>query len=98
MWLFLGGPPDKRAVVYQYHPTRGHSIPQDFFTDFKGYIHADCYQAYVTLGQQEHIFMSPAGLMHDAILSMWLKPTKKQGLAHQVVALIGKLYQIEREL
>jgi transposase len=24
MWLFIGGPPGKRAFVYQYHPTRSH--------------------------------------------------------------------------
>ncbi len=51
MWLFIGGPPDKRAFVYQYHPTRTHKIPFDFFTDFKGYLHADCYKAYVELGK-----------------------------------------------
>ena len=27
MWLFIGGPPDKRAFVYQYHPTRSHQVP-----------------------------------------------------------------------
>ncbi len=98
MWLFLGGPPDKRAVVYQYHPTRGHSIPQDFFTDFKGYIHADCYQAYVTLGQQEHIHHVACWAHARRYFVDVAKAHKKQGLAHQVVALIGKLYQIEREL
>lgn len=55
MWLFIGGSPDKRAFVYQYHATRSHQIPFDFFADFKGYLHADCYKAYVVLGQLEHI-------------------------------------------
>ena len=47
MWLFIGGPPDKRAFVYQYHATRQHQIPFDFFADFKGYLHADCYKAHI---------------------------------------------------
>lgn len=98
MWLFLGGPPDKRAVVYQYHPTRGHQIPYDFFADFKGYVHADCYQAYVTLGQQEHIHHVACWAHARRYFVDVAKAHKKQGLAHQVVALIGKLYQIEREL
>lgn len=98
MWLFLGGPPNKRAVVYQYHPTRGHQIPHDFFTDFKGYIHADCYQAYVALGQREHIHHVACWAHARRYFVDVAKSHKKQGLAHQVVTLIGKLYQIEREL
>ena len=98
MWLFLGGPPNKRAVVYQYHPTRGHQIPYDFFADFKGYIHADCYQAYVTLGQQEHIHHVACWAHARRYFVDVVKAHKKQGVAHQVVALIGKLYHIEREL
>jgi transposase len=98
MWLFLGGPLDKRAVVYQYHPSRGHYIPQDFFADFKGYVHADCYQAYVTLGQQEHIYHVACWAHARRYFVDVAKSHKKQGLAHKVVALIGKLYHVEREL
>jgi len=98
MWLFLGGPPDKRAVVYQYHPTRGHQIPKDFFADFKGYIHADCYQAYLSLGQQEHIHHVACWAHARRYFVDVAKAHKKTGLAHQVVNLIGKLYHIEREL
>ena len=98
MWLFLGGPPHKRAVVYQYHPTRGHHIPSDFFADFKGYLHADCYQAYVNLGQQEHIHHVACWAHARRYFVDVAKSHKKQGLAHQVVTLIGKLYHIEREL
>ena len=74
MWLFIGGPPDKRAFVYQYHATRSHHIPFDFFADFKGWPHARRY------------FVDVA------------KACKKEGLAHQVVKLVGKLYHLEREL
>jgi transposase len=55
MWLFGGGPPDKRVFVYQYHQRRSHQIPLEFFADFKGYLHADCYHAYVTLGTRDSI-------------------------------------------
>lgn len=98
MWLFLGGPPEKRAVVYHYHPSRGHQIPQEFFADFKGYVHADCYQAYVTLGHQEHIHHLACWAHARRYFVDVAKHHKKQGLAHQVVTLIGKLYHIEREL
>lgn len=98
MWLFIGGPPDKRAFVYQYHPTRAHQIAFDFFADFQGYVHADCYQAYVVLGQQEHIHHVACWAHARRYFTDITKNHKKEGLAHQIVKLIGKLYLIEREL
>ncbi len=98
MWLFIGGPPDKRAFVYQYHPTRSHQIPFDFFADFKGWLHADCYKAYVTLGQLEHIKHVACWAHARRYFVDVAKASKKEGLAHQIVKLVGKLYHLEREL
>ena len=98
MWLFIGGPPSKRAFVYQYHPTRSHQIPFDFFVDFKGWLHADCYKAYVTLGQLEHIKHVACWAHARRYFVDVAKASKKEGLAHQVVKLVGKLYHLEREL
>ncbi len=98
MWLFIGGPPDKRAFVYQYHPTRAHQVPLDFFADFNGYLHADCYNAYVALGQLERIQHVACWAHARRYFVDVAKSTKKEGLAHQVVKLIAKLYHIESEL
>lgn len=98
MWLFIGGPPDKRAYVYQYHATRQHQIPFDFFADFKGYLHADCYKAYVALGRLEHIDHVACWAHARRYFVDVAKACKKEGLAHQIVKLIGKLYHLEREL
>lgn len=98
MWLFIGGSPEKRAFVYQYHPTRSHQIPLLFFQDFKGYVHADCYDAYVKMDKLPHI-QHVACLAHarryfvDAT-----KVSKKKGLAHQVIELMAKLYHLESQL
>ena len=98
MWLFIGGPPDKRAFIYQYHTTRSHQIPFDFFADFKGYLHSDCYKAYVVLGQLEHIDHVACWAHARRYFVDVAKTSKKEGLSHQVVKLIGKLYHLEREL
>lgn len=98
MWLFIGGPPSKRAFVYQYHPTRAHQIAADFFTDFQGYLHADCYKAYVTLGMQQHIQHVACWAHARRYFVDVAKTTKKPGLAQQAITLIGKLYQLERSL
>lgn len=97
MWLFIGGTPSKKAFVYQYHSSRSHQIPMDFFVDFKGYLHADCYKAYVNLGMQQHIqhvacFAHARRYFVDVV-----KANKKHGLAHQVIAIIGKLYKLEAD-
>lgn len=97
MWLFGGGPPDKRVFVYQYHPTRSHQIPLDFFADFKGYIHADCYKAYVTLGSLPSIKHVACMAHARRYFVDVVKSTKKEGLAHQVVKLIAKLYELEKK-
>ena len=98
MWLFIGGPPDKRAFVYQYHPTRSHQIPFDFFSDFNGWLHADCYKAYVTLGQLKHIKHVACWAHARRYFVDVAKVSKKEGLAHQIVKMVGKLYHLEREL
>ena len=98
MWLFIGGLPSKRAFVYQYHPTRSHQIPTEFFADFKGYLHADCYKAYVTLGQSDSMVHVACFAHARRYFVDVVKAHKKKGLAHQIVELIGKLYKIESEL
>jgi transposase len=98
MWLFMGGPPDKRSIVYQYHPTRSHVVVKDFLADFKEYLHADCYRAYVNLD-------SPA-IRHVACLAHArryfmdiVKTTKsKKGLAVDAIKQIARLYRIEQQL
>lgn len=99
MWLFIGGPPDKRSFVYQYHPTRAMNIPANFFADFKGYLHADCYRAYVNLGKSTTI-THVACLAHARryFVDVARLSSKKKGLAYQVVEEMAKLYKIEKEL
>ncbi len=92
VWLFIGGAADKRAFVYQYHTTRSHQIPFDFFADFKGYLHADCYKAYIQLGQQEHIEHVACWAHARRYFVDVARASKKAGLAHQFIKLIGKLY------
>lgn len=99
MWLFIGGPPDKRSFVYQYHPTRANRVALEFFEDFAGYLHADCYSAYTALGKKDAI--SHVACMAHArrnFVDITRQTKKKKGLAFQLVELIGKLYHIEKVL
>lgn len=98
MWLFIGGPPEKRAFVYQYHSTRSQQVAMDFFVDFQGFLHADCYRAYTALGELPHIYHVACWAHARRYFTDVVKTLKKEGLAHQALALIGKLYTLERKL
>ena len=98
MWCFIGGPPDKRSYVYHYSSGRAHTTIEAMLPDFKGYLHCDGYPGY-----------NAYALDHDCILvGCWAhvrrkfvevtKAIKKSGIAHNIVALISKLYAIERKL
>lgn len=48
MWLFVGGPPDKKAVYFHYDPGRDSDVPKEFLSGFSGYLQTDGYKAYNT--------------------------------------------------
>ena len=98
MWLFIGGPPEARSFVYQYHPTRSQQAAFHFFEDFKGYVHADCYDAYVNLDKLERIQHVACMAHARRYFVNIIKTSKKEGLASRVVALIAELYKIEEKL
>ena len=55
MWVFRGGPPDKPALVFDYHPTRSGQVPKDYLNGYQGYIQTDGYSGYDALGAQKGI-------------------------------------------
>ena len=48
MWVFLGGEPDKKSVIFQYETGRSHEIPYDFLQNYTGWLQTDDYEAYHT--------------------------------------------------
>lgn len=99
MWLFIGGPPDKRCFVYQCHASRSQKIPAKFLEDFKGYLHADCYSGYVALDKTEQV-VHVACLAHARryFVDVAKLSSKKKGIAHQVLEHMANLYHIEATL
>jgi transposase len=98
MWLFGGGPPDKRCFVYQYHSSRQDAIARQFFDSFEGYIHADCYSAYVNLDKfrVKHVACMAHARRYFVDI---VKATKnKPGIAKSAIEWFAKLYAIEKQL
>lgn len=98
MWLFGGGPPDKRCFVYQYHPTRQDAIAKQFFDSFQGYLHADCYGAYVALDKARIKHVACIAHARRYFVDIVKTTQNKPGIAKSAVEWFAKLYAIERQL
>jgi transposase len=102
MWVYVGGPPDKPVVWYQYADSRGGEVPKHFLCANDDpppemYLVTDGYEGYNALSQSPGILGHAACWAH--VRRRFVEAThgrKNTAAAHQMVALIRKLYQIER--
>jgi len=46
MWLARGGPPGKKVIWYEYHPTRAAYNAKAFLEGYSGYLQTDGYEGY----------------------------------------------------
>jgi transposase len=100
LWLRRGGPPDQRVVLYDYDPSRGQAVPKRLLAGFTGYLQTDGYDGYnaiVALNGLTHIgcMAHARRKFSDAVKAQGKK--KKTGKAHRGLALIQKLYRIEKQ-
>jgi len=104
MWVYGGGPPGSPVIWYQYADTRSGDVPVDFlFPEEEGlpngemYLVTDGYDGYNALSDSPAILGH--GLCWAHVRRRFVEAThgrKNTAPAHQMVALIGKLYQVER--
>ena len=101
LWLQRGGPPDQRVVLYNYDPSRGQAVPKRLLAGFKGYLQTDGYDGYnaaVAVNGLTHVgcMAHARRKFSDALKALGKK--KKTGKAHRGLALIQKLYRIEKQV
>ena len=98
MWVQVGGPPDKPVVIYDYDPSRSGSVPTRLLQDYRGYIMTDGYDGYNQVAKTEGVerLVCWAHVRRRFVDAARVQPKGKKGLADEAVALIGKLYGIER--
>ena len=99
MWVRRGGPPDKPIVLFNYEQTRSGAVAWRLLEDFKGFLQSDGYSGYIAVGSREgtvHIgCLAHARRKFDEALKA-RKATGKGGLAAEGLALIQKIYRIEK--
>jgi transposase len=98
MWCFIGGPPDRRAIIYQYHPTREGNVAEEFFEGFEGALHCDGYGGYNALLKSQNIIGINCFAHVRRKFVEALPNGKEKGVAGYVVNLIRLLYKIEANL
>ena len=99
MWLALGGPVDKKVVLYEYHETRGGHNAKTFLEGYSGYLQTDGYDGYDSavkdLPEIIHVgcFAHARRYFFEAAVIAEQEGTAKEGLEY-----IRMLYRIERAL
>jgi transposase len=100
LWLQRGGPPDQPVVLYDYDPARGAGVPKRLLTGYTGYLQTDGYDGYnavVAVNSLTHVgCMAHARRKFDEAVKAQGK-NKKRGKAHRGLALIQKLYRVEKQ-
>ena len=99
MWVQTGGPPGKSVVIYDYDPSRSSEVPVRLLQGYQGYLMTDGYDGYNKLARTEGIerLVCWAHVRRRFVEATRVQPKGKKGRADEAVALIGKLYGIERE-
>jgi transposase len=99
MWVQAGGPPGKPVVIYDYDQSRSSAVPTRLLQDYKGYLMTDGYEGYNALARTEGIehLVCWAHVRRKFVEATRVQAKGKKGSADEAVALIGRLYGIERD-
>ena len=99
MWVRRGGAPDTPVILFNYEPTRSGKIAWRLTEDFKGYLQSDGYSGYDAVGKRADIVhvgcLAHARRYFDEALKVQ-KATGRGGLAVEALALIQKIYRVEK--
>ena len=101
-WAYLGDK-DHPYAVYDFTEDRSRDGPTEFLKGYEGYLQADAYGGYDGIYLKEHQDGSqrPSGVIEVACWThcrrYWHKAREQDPQrAHHVLAIIGRLYEIER--
>lgn len=99
LWLQRGGPPEQPILLYDYDPGRGAGVPKRLLEGFAGTLQTDGYAGYnaaVSMHRLTHIgcFAHARRKFDEAVKAQGKH--KRRGLAHRGLAMIQKLYGVEK--
>jgi len=92
LWAYIG---DRRTAVFDYTPTHSRDGPMAFLGDYGGYVQADAYKGYDAFFENGDA--SEVGCWAHTRRKFYDARTTDSRRAHEMLALIGELYDVERE-
>ena len=99
MWVRRGGSPEQPVILFNYEPTRSGAVAWALLEDFKGFLQSDGYSGYIAVGKRDGIVhlgcLAHARRKFDEALKAQ-KQTGRGGLAAEGLALIQRIYRIEK--
>jgi transposase len=103
LWVYRAGtgPP---ITLYEYQPTRGGEHPERFLDGFSGYLQSDGYKAYQSLCAKNPELIALGCMAHvrrkfdEAAKAHPNAKANKGSAATRALAMIGKLYAVERRI
>lgn len=98
MWVTAAGPPGAGIVLFHYDPSRSAQVATKLIGDHQGALMADGYEGYGAIGASAGIIRLGcwAHARRKFIVAQRQQPKGKTGAADQAIALIAKLYALER--
>ena len=69
VWLGIGGPKNKKAVVYRYYESRNAKFIKPFINGFKGWLQTDEYPGYETALKEHNLLYPDDKIIHAACLA-----------------------------
>ncbi len=96
MWVFRGGTRDHPVIIFRYSPSRSTEVIKKYLNNFKGYMQSDGYTCYDVFGRREGIIHAGCWA-HVRRKFVEAAKVSKEGLAHNVIDYIRKLYKVEEK-
>lgn len=99
MWVQTGGPPGQPVVIYDYDASRSGQVPLRLLEGWQGHLMTDGYEGYNAVGRGDGVahLVCWAHARRGFVEAAKIQGKGKRGRADEAIALIGKLYRIERE-
>ena len=100
MWVQASGPPERPVILFDYTTSRAQEVPLRLLGDYRGYVMTDDYAGYNALALQPGVerLACMAHVRRKFVDAQKVQPKGKTGRADVALAMINKLYCIEREL
>lgn len=100
MWVTVSADLRQPAALYHYAPGRGGDVPRCLLEDYQGALMVDGYEGYNAVCTQRQLIRLGcwAHARRKFVEAQKAQPAGKTGKADQALALIQKLYAIEREI